>query len=258
MKKYLGIISLIYASMIIYALSKNILKNFLAPNMHIYIKLALPILIIIGIVSLFSKAEEERFKISNLFLLIPIVMIILSSEGKLTLSLASNRMIETNTSAKSEESEKLNVTNDEYDFENVYFDVQDDNYNDITGYVTYAPKKFKYENQTIRVRGMIIKDNKQIPKEYFIIGKYQISCCAADAKFAYYYAKFDESQLKEGKWYQIEGVLKRGKDINNYDIMYIEVINIKEIDEKEEEYYIYPCYYYNDKCPNVTKYNFEY
>ncbi len=258
MRKFLGLISLLYSAMIGYVLYTNILKNFLAPNMHIYLKVSLPILFIIGLVLLITKKDKNKFKVSDLFLLLPIIMLFLSGEGKLSLSLANNRMMDNNVSQNEETVEKLEIINEGYDFSEVYFDVQDSNYNDITGYITYAPKKRKYENYKIRVKGMILKNNSQIPKEYFIIGKYQISCCAADAKFAFYYAKFDKTKLKEEKWYQIEGILKPGKDINNHDIMYIDVVNIKEIDEKEEEYYIYPCYYYDDKCSDVTKYNFEY
>ena len=36
-------------------------------------------------------------------------------------------------------------------------------------------------------------------------------------------------------WYEVEGILRKGKDKDNNDTMYIEVINIKEIDSKKEE-----------------------
>lgn len=41
--------------------------------------------------------------------------------------------------------------------------------------------------------------------------------------------------------------------------MAIRIINLKEIDAKEENQYVYPCYAYdNGLCAETKKYNLEY
>ena len=120
-------------------------------------------------------------------------------------------------------------------------------------------KADKYEGKTIRVRGFAIKKADFLPKGYFAIGKYAISCCAADAGFTGFMSKYDNNKIKVNQWYEVEGVLRKGKDKDNNDTMYIEVINIKEIDSKKEEQYVYPCYSYGDNsCSGMTKYDLEY
>ena len=117
----------------------------------------------------------------------------------------------------------------------------------------------KYEGKTIRVRGFAIKKADFLPNGYFAIGKYAISCCAADAGFTGFMSKYDNDKIKVNRWYEVEGILRKGKDKDNNDTMYIEVINIKEIDSKKEEQYVYPCYSYGDNsCSEMTKYNLEY
>ena len=89
-KKFLGLISMLFAILIIYVWINNDLKNYLAPQMQIYIKVAVFPLIIMSLVSLFSESEY-KFKITDLILLLPIIMIILAGNGRITSTIASNR-----------------------------------------------------------------------------------------------------------------------------------------------------------------------
>ena len=57
----------------------------------------------------------------------------------------------------------------------------------------------------------------------------------------------------------VQIVLEKAKDKAGYDILAIKVINMKEIDPKSEEQYVYPCYSYGDgSCPEMEKYELEY
>ena len=104
-----------------------------------------------------------------------------------------------------------------------------------------------------------MKKASYLSKGYFAIGKYAISCCAADAGFTGFIAKYDNSKITKDKWYEVEGILEKGKDADGYNIMYINVINIKEISSTEEEQYVYPCYAYDGGyCEAIQKYNLEY
>ena len=88
--KYLGILSIIYSLIIIIFIVSKRLNNFIAPNMQIYIYIGTVILIIIGIGLLISKSDSKP-KISDLFLLLPIIILIFIGDGRLNTSLVSNR-----------------------------------------------------------------------------------------------------------------------------------------------------------------------
>lgn len=261
--KYLGLICLLYAGIIGYVWFFDKLKNFLAPQMQLYIKIAFVPLIIIGLVMLFIKGHSS-FKFSDLILVLPLVMIFICMDGRLTLNLANNRMNVKNIEKKQkvtliEEKEEIDLDNIEYDFSNVYFDIKDSTYDDLSNYITFIPGAKVYEGKTIRLRGFTIMHASYIPEGYFAIGKYVISCCVADATYSAFIAKLDNHNVKHNHWYEIEGILFPSKDGYGEDIMAIKVINIKEIDENSEEQYVYPCYAYdNGECSETKKYNLNY
>ena len=286
-KRYLGLICLLYSAIFGYVVIFDKLKNYLAPGMQIYIKLSIIPLLFIGIVMLLNNKVHYNFKISDLILILPLFLLIAAGDGRLTASFASNRTINFNkenkikNELKEEDKNKTEVnkeniqTNDEnkeieeetpleeftesYDFSNPNFNIIDASYNILSNYITYAPKAEKFKGQTIKVKGLALKKANYLPNGYFAIGKYAISCCAADASFTGFIALYNNSKITENNWYEIEGILEKGKDAEGYDIMYIKVINIKEINSKDEEQYVYPCYYYDDgACKEMSKYNLEY
>ena len=224
-----------------------------------------------------------QFKFSDLVLLLPFILLIFAGDGRLTASFASNRTMNLkNTNNVSKESKKQDkkeeiedkqsnndiitenyeeISEEEkalYDFSKPYFDVVDESY-ELSTFLTFSPNASKFKGKTIRVRGFAIKEADFLPKGYFAIGKYGISCCAADAEFTGFISKYNNKKIKVNQWYEVEGVLDECKGKDNHDMMYIRVINIKEIDSKSEEQYVYPCYAYGDNtCSEITKYNLEY
>jgi uncharacterized membrane protein YcgQ (UPF0703/DUF1980 family) len=193
-------------------------------------------------------------------------MIFLSNDGRLTTSFASNRTAKVKTVKKVEKKEKkeeidetkLEINKDNYDMSKIDFDIKDDEYYDLSDYITYITHPEKVQNKTIRVRGFTQKMSEHITDDYFAIGKYGVNCCTADAEFAAFIAKYDDFNVKDNTWYEIEGVLQKSKDKAGYDIMVIRIFNIKEIDSSKEEQYVYPCYAYGDgMCKQINKYNFE-
>lgn len=284
MKRYLGIICLLYSGIFGYVVFFDKLKMFLAPQMQIYIKLSIVPMLLIGLVMLFNNKVHYKFKISDLVLILPLILLIFAGDGRLTSSFASNRTTNLNTENRTKSEEKVEdkkeeiiglpkneenkeevkeepkeETTESYDFSNVDFDIVDANYSELSNYITFAPKADKFKGQTIRVRGFALKKASYLPDGYFAIGKYAISCCAADAGFTGFIAKYDNSKITADNWYEVEGILEKGKDKEGYDLMYIKVINIKEISSKGEEQYVYPCYAYDDgSCEAMSKYNLEY
>mgnify|MGYP006916092713 CR=1 FL=1 len=255
-KRFLGIVCLSYSVIIIYVWFFDKLKNFLAPNMQIYIKLSLIPLLIMSLVLLLNDHIHYKFKISDLVLFLPIILLICSGDGKLGSGFASKRVNQskvkvTEEKVEVEEEEDIEV---EADLSNIDYDIVDEVYENLSSYITYTINPDFYVGKTIRVRGLSLKSADFIPSNYYMLGKYAITCCAADAGFTGFIFKYNED-IKDNTWYEIEGVLKKGKDNDGYSVVYIDTVNIKEIDSDSEEQYIYPCYTYDDgSCSKLDNY----
>lgn len=270
MKKFLGLICLLYSILLFYLYKVDLLKNYLAPNMHFYIVITIIILLIMSLVNIFSENKHYKFVISDIILLLPIAMIIFSGDGKLTTSFASNRSSNIKVEFKKEKTKKVekevsveenketNQLEEEetIKLDDIYFDVKDSFYLDLANYLTYSKKMMEKEGKTIRVRGFTMTDEDYLPSGYFALGKYGVSCCTADAGFTGFVVKKGENEIKNNTWYEIEGYLEKVTDLSGLDILAIKIVNIKEIDGSKEEQYVYPCYTYNDgNCSEITKYN---
>jgi uncharacterized repeat protein (TIGR03943 family) len=263
-KRFLGIVCLLYAGIIIYVVLSNNLKNYLAPQMQMYLKVSVVPLIIIGLVLCLNNKINYKFKISDLILLLPIIILIFAGNGRLTSNFASNRTTSFKNKTKlvtptptTEPTKEPDQPKDDKFIPD--YEIVDENYNELANYITYPPKTDKLINKKIKVRGLSLKSISYIPSKYTMIGKYSISCCAADAEFIGFILDYDKSKIENNTWYEVEGTLKEKTDDNGYTIMVIDVENIKELEESKQEQYIYPCSNYgNGKCSEVLKYDLEY
>ena len=279
MKRFIGIICILYSLIIYYVWYFDKLKNYLSPQMQIYIKCISIPLLVMGIVLLVCKKIEYRFKISDLILLLPLVMLIISSDGKLSMNLASNRMgnFSNNNSSEfeidelsDEEIGTIDITNRNKEVEdsssnsievikNIDFEIIDENYEYLANYLTFSEKALRFKGKSIKVKGFSITSADYLPNGFFALGKYIVSCCTADATFSGFYIRYDISKIKNNAWYEIEGILNTAKDNNGHSIMYISVTDIKELDSSKQEQYAYPCYVYDGgMCSAVTKYDIDF
>ena len=275
-KKFLGIVCFLYSVVIMYAWISNTLKSYLAPNMQIYLKISIIPMLIIGCVLIFNNKVNYKFKISDLVLLLPIFMIVICGDGNLSVSFAKSKI--TSISNRVEKKEKLEEKKDdnkqvEVDFEivdknskekeekieDIYFDIEDSTYSYLADYITYMAGARKFDGKTIRVRGFALDYSDYLQDGYFALGKYAITCCAADAEFSGFMIKYDLSKIKYGSWYEVVGVLKVGQDKEGYTVMTIDATSVKEISSKGEEQYVYSCASYGDgKCSDLLKYDLDY
>ena len=69
---------------------QNKLKNFLAPNMQIYLKLSLIPLLIISVILLFNHKIHYHFKFTDIILFLPIIMIFFVGDARMAPSFAKN------------------------------------------------------------------------------------------------------------------------------------------------------------------------
>ena len=263
MKKFLGIICLIYSGVIAYIWIFDEMKNFLAPTMQIYLKISLLPLVILGLVLYFEEHIHYKFKITDIVLLLPLIMFVIAGDGRLSSSFATNRMNFNNNKVSSkkvvkDKTDDKKIDAKDYDFTNPDFEIIDENYYELANYLTFLVDASKYEGKTVRVRGFASKVGDYISGNYVGIGKYGITCCAADAGFVGFLVKLGNHKIKINNWYEIEGVLTKTKDNAGYEVLVLTIASVKEIDAKSEEQYVYSCYTYGDgTCSEVDKYNLE-
>ena len=257
--KFFGLISILISLMIGYLYFNKTLGYFLIPSMQIYLLIAGVFLFFAGII-LFMTSSKDGIYISDLVLFVPFIFLFLMGDGKLSTNLANNRSSSLQNKV-AETSEVVTPVKKEVDenikIDTIDFDVVDESYAGLSDVITYGLDKDKILGKTIRVRGFALKNTDFIPNGMFGIGKYMISCCAADASFYGFFVSTDDlSIIEEEKWYEIEGVLEEGLDTYGQKVIVVHLVNIKEISDKNEDYYIYPCYSYGDgSCKAVTKYN---
>ena len=240
-KRFLGLVCFIYAGIIIYVKLSGNLGNYLAPQMQKYLIISVIPLIILGLVLCINNNIHYKFKISDLILLLPLILLIIAGDGKLSMNLVSNRNNSFNSSNQNkeghiensetqDEDNNLNEEQEEIDidFTDVDYEVEDASYDQLANIITYSDKPDFFVGKKIRVRGFIVKKGLDVlPKGYIAIGKYSISCCAADAGFLGFIAKTNQNII-HNKWYEIEGILEKAKDKQGYGIVAVKIINVKE------------------------------
>ena len=254
--KYLSLICFIYSLVILFAWISGSLNNFLAPNMQIFLKVSIIPMVLMGIIILVNKFSY-KYKSSDLLLLIPLLMIFLAGDGNLSMSLASNKI----SGIRNKNNDDVIVYDydaNDIDLDDIYFDIVDPNYSYLANYLTYTTGAGKYAGKTIRVKGFTIDQSEYLNDGYYALGKYSITCCAADAEFAGFVVKSD-TKLDMNEWYEVVGVLEYGKDKDGYNILVIDAASITKTTSNGESQYVYTCNSYGDgSCKEVTKYDLEY
>ena len=98
----------------------------------------------------------------------------------------------------------------------------------ISNFGINSDPKF-YENKKVNVDGFIFKPN-DLPKDYFLVSRFIIRCCAADATPVgiYVFMPGWDKKFRENTWVNIKGKFIT-KTINQVDLPTIEVLEINEI-----------------------------
>lgn len=268
-KRFLQVIIFVYILIIFYLKISNKLNNFLNPTIQTYLIIAGIIFLFILILTI-KEGVKYNLKLLDLVLLIPIIAVILSGDGRLNESIALNRgsnLVLKNSVQKNKEIELEEIKEKDKikDKENkkekskkenkqIDFEIEDDIFQYLADKIVYTENPDKIIGKTIKVRGFYKKDISSFSEKYSAIGKYLISCCAADSTFIGFVIDTEDMSLEDNLWYEIEGELERAE----YDQLSIVIkpSKITKIDGKNEEIYIYPYYSYNNgSTEKVDKYD---
>ncbi len=96
----------------------------------------------------------------------------------------------------------------------------------------------KYEGYKITMTGFVFKDSEYLYENEFVPARLAMTCCAADLAPIGILCIYDKvSELEEGKWITVEGVLHKGQ-YNGQDEPQVSITNITPAEEVLG--YIYP------------------
>lgn len=239
-EKLLGIYFIIMGLMIYILYFVGYLNNFLASKMIVFSLITGVIFLISGILILCNKIRNITLKKDSLLLIVPVIMIFVAGNGELSLELAKKRA---NNLALTGVSSTQSFTDTESDVvlnnnEEVLYELNDSNY------VITLNKLYEnidnIEGSKIIIRGFTIKDTSVITAGYFIIGKYIVSCCVADAGVVGILVKEELISVNDNEWYEIEGVINVIEDNTGSKTIAITPTTIESIES--ENMYVYQTY----------------
>lgn len=226
MRKIIGSMFIIYFLIISIFCISGLINNFLASKMIWIIILAAIFMLVLGFVFFFRTDVDIKLGKNHILLFIPFLMIALASDGELSEQLASNRA--SNLSTKIDDvsisDDVINNSSDSL----VDYNVVDDSYVDLVNYLNNKPEEV--EGKTIRIRGYVVTDADYLTTDTFAIGKYNRSCCTADAGFLGMLVFLDDLEVVKNSWYEIEGVLEVVESAYGYETISIRITNIEAID----------------------------
>lgn len=257
MKKTNYSIILIMYSMLFYILHlMNLTKKFLSPKIINYNLITVFIFLIIATYILLTEEkektkkilEEKKFNFSILILFIPFFTLFFIGDATLDTKIIKNKTTNLIFAEITEDK-----TDKKYDLSKIDLTIKDYNYVEASLEINNNPKN--WYGKTVNIRGFVVREASYIPIGYFAIGKYYITCCAADATLVGFTVKSDNSmRVDDSKYYDIKGVFVKAKNQKGEDAIAIKAIKIEKV--KEEEKQVYDCFAYgtsNEYCGMIDK-----
>ncbi|GGE15660.1 hypothetical protein GCM10011571_16630 [Marinithermofilum abyssi] len=87
----------------------------------------------------------------------------------------------------------------------------------------------------IRTTGFVYRTDN-MPKDLFLVGRYAMTCCAADASVTVFFAKVPQpDQWREGTWIEVEGTLGF-TEVENSRVPMVKSSSVKKIKPLKDPY----------------------
>ena len=92
----------------------------------------------------------------------------------------------------------------------------------------------KYYEKEVELTAMV-SSGKGLMKDQFYAGRYVAICCAEDAQFVGFVAKYYGDTPKDGYWIKIRAVLKQGEIEGNKRVIVLDVSKLEKVNAPEEK-----------------------
>lgn len=117
-----------------------------------------------------------------------------------------------------------------------YIVFDEKNYSEYLSVLELYPKELV--GKKIRIKGFVFRDDPSLKKDEFILSRFTISCCAADASVVGVKSQFPQASiLKTDQWIEVEGVLRTTKRFE-FDAPMIEIQSYR-LTKAPKDPYIY-------------------
>ena len=92
----------------------------------------------------------------------------------------------------------------------------------------------KYYEKEVELTAMV-SSGKGLVKDQFYAGRYVAICCAEDAQFVGFVAKYDKTIPKDGSWIKLRAILKQGEIDGKRRVIVLKVTKLEEVEAPEEK-----------------------
>lgn len=233
----------LYAYLLFDLMNSGDIQLYLHPKMLPYVIFAWSVIVVLGLYQttrIIKPSKLKKIQKGYILFLIPLLLAFTVNPKGVSIQMVENKGVYTisKTSLK-QDIERGKFNPPIFDNDTTYEVV---NFMDVLKEMTYSPQY--YDDKTIKLTGFYYRE-ASYETDAFMIARLLVSCCAADAQVAGFNCIWEEGDaLEQGKWYEIEGVVRVETVYNDLFKMdethaVIEVTGAVEVDEPANPY-IYP------------------
>lgn len=242
------------AMMLIFLVVTGDLNLLINPRFRLLIIFSILLLIILGFVQCLHMKKRDLHPVGfwgYCLILLPIMVYIFvppqaldaSMVDKKGVTLVSSKQVKNNSANESKDRNEPTIEQtapyqDDYkkmkQADEIVF--TEENYADYLSVLELYPTQLK--GKKIRIKGFVFRDDPDLKKDQFVLSRFTISCCAADASVVGIVTQFSQTPiLKKDQWIEVEGTLSTTKRFG-FDAPIIQLQNYR-ITEKPKDPYIY-------------------
>ncbi len=184
-----------------------------APKMRWFVGFSIFVLMVLGLVQLWQLKSKELHPlgfISYLFVFFPLLLFLFVPPKVLDASIANKKGVHY-SQPKAQQNTALDPSQDPYAKEFAVLKKQntivinDKNYGKVMTTIQIHPKELA--GKQIRVTGFVYRD-ETTAKNQFVVGRYLMVCCTADAEVVGYLVNGGQPQPPVNRWVEVTGILK--------------------------------------------------